>query len=117
MNLSNLPFIIIGYLILTIILEIILSIVLGLKKKDLIYVVLVNILTNPLLNALNTYFTITYKNIGYILSLIILEILAFFIEGLIYKKVLSYKKIKPLILSFILNLFSFSIGYIINISI
>ena len=115
MNLNNLPYILVGYLLLTIILEVSLSFLLGLRKKDIIYVVLVNVLTNPILNVVNVYCTILYLKNGYIISLVILEILAFIIEGLIYKKVLTYKKIKPMILSLILNVFSFGIGYIINI--
>ncbi len=114
MNIDILPFTILSYLILTIVLELLLGIILGLRKKDLLYVALVNVLTNPILNALSTLIYIKYYYKGFIISIIVLEIIAFLVEGLIYKKVLSYKKIKPMLLSFILNIFSFSVGQLIN---
>ena len=45
---------------------------------------------------------------------IIFELIAFFIEGFIYNKVLKYKKINGYILSLILNISSYSIGHIVN---
>ena len=114
MNIDILPYTMLSYLILTIVLELLLSFVLGLRKKDLLYVILVNILTNPILNALSTLIYIKYYYKGFIISIIVLELIAFIVEGLIYKKVLSYKKIKPILLSLILNLFSLGIGQLIN---
>ena len=114
MNLDNLPYILIGYLILTIILEGLLSFVLGLRKKDLIYVVLVNMCTNPVLNAICILIYITYFKTGYFIAFIILEIIVFIGEGLIFQKVLDYKKINRMLLSVYLNLFSVIFGIVIN---
>lgn len=114
MNIDMLPYTLLCYLFLTIILELVLSLILGLRKKDLIYVILVNVLTNPLLNSLCTLVYVKYFYKGFIISIVILEILAFLVEGLIYKKVLNYKKINPILLSLILNLFSFIVGLVIN---
>ena len=114
MKLELLPYTLISYLMLTIILELLLSIILGLRKKDLVYVILVNILTNPLLNSITTFMYIKYLKNGYVISIIILEILALLTEGLIYKRVLYYQKINPFVLSLILNIFSFLMGLLFN---
>jgi hypothetical protein len=99
----------------TIIIECIIAFFLKVRtKKDFINIILVNILTNPLL--VSTTLTIRYL-IGFKaekIATIILEILAFIIEGLVYKKVLEYKKIKGITLSLILNISSYTIGILIN---
>lgn len=114
MLISDLPIVILRNLIITIFLEIIIAYILGYRKKDLINVLLVNILTNPLLNCItvsvNFYFGILMRNI----VLIILEIIVLIIEGIIYQKYLDRKKINGYLLSFILNTSSFFIGMIIN---
>ena len=45
---------------------------------------------------------------------IILEITAFLVEGLIYKKTLEYKRINGFLLSLILNISSYVLGILIN---
>ena len=116
MDLSNMPFILIRCLLLTIILELIIALILSVRdKKDLINVILVNVLTNPIVVMTQM---ILYIKFGYsieIIGIIILEILAFLVEGLIYKKVLIYNKINPFLLSLLLNASSFFIGELINI--
>ena len=115
MILLNLPKIMIICLICTIIKECLVSFILRVKsKKDYLNIILVNILTNPLVVSISVLIQVTQgikiKNI----SLIILEILAFITEGLIYHKYLDYKKINGFILSLILNISSYSIGLVIN---
>jgi len=115
MQINDLPTIMIRCLLCTIIIEIIVGIILKIKdKKDLINIVLVNILTNPLVVSLPIYvlykYGIYYKNIIFIL----LEFLTLFIEGYIYKKSLKYNKINPFIISLILNGSSYYLGEIIN---
>ena len=102
-------------LIITIISELVMAFFLGVRnKKDFLNIVLVNILTNPLVVSfpffLNVSYGLFYRNI----ALIILEILAFFLEGIIYQKYLNFIKINPFVLSFILNGFSYAFGEIIN---
>ena len=58
----------------------------------------------------NIYVSIYARNV----SLITLEVLTLFIEGIIYKFVLEYKKINWLLISLILNASSFGIGELIN---
>lgn len=115
MNLSNLPFIMIRCLLLTIIIELVVGLILGIRnKKDIINIILVNVITNPIVVITPI---IVYLRFGYkfeIITLIILEILTVLIEGLIYKKTLKYNKINLILFSLILNICSYSIGEIIN---
>lgn len=114
MNISNLPYVMIKCLLLTIIIEVVIALVLEVKtKKDILTVVLVNILTNPVVVSVPVFI---YIKLGYnaeIVSLILLEIITVFVEGYIYYKRLVYKKINVFILSLILNFMSYNIGQII----
>ena len=103
-------------LILTIVVEVLVALILKVRNKlDLINIVLVNILTNPLLVSTTNLISINYGlKIGYIF-LFIFELLAVFIEGLIYKKYLDYRKINPYVLSLILNVCSYLCGLTINL--
>lgn len=115
MILNNLPFIMLKCLILTIVIEFIVASILKVKdKKDLLNVVLVNCLTNPIVVSFPVYFNIKYGIFERRVCLIILEILTLIVEGIIYKKYLKFKKINPYILSLILNSSSYIIGEFIN---
>ena len=109
------PLILIRCLLCTIVIELLIALILSvIDKKDLIYVILVNILTNPIVVLLPIFI---YYKFGYMaksITLYLLEILTVFIEGLIYLKTLKYKKLNPFILSLLLNLSSYLIGEIIN---
>lgn len=115
MSINNIPFILIKCLLLTIIIELSLALILGVRdKKDIINVILVNVITNPIVVMSQI---LLYLNFGYtieVIGIVVLEILVVPIEGLIYKKVLNYKKINPFILSLILNASSLIIGGFIN---
>ena len=115
MMLHEIPYYIIRSLVLTIIIEVVIGIIIGIRnKKDILNVVLVNMITNPIVNVipitLNVYVSLRARNI----SIYILEILVLFTEGLIYKKVLDYKKLNYFLISLILNLSSYGIGIILN---
>ena len=115
MNISHLPYIMIRCLVLTIIIELIIAIILKIReKKDIINIILVNIVTNPLVVSIPAYILMRYGKKNYYISLYSLEIITVIVEGLIYKKVLKYKKINPYLISLILNLSSYLIGEIIN---
>lgn len=116
MLINEIPYYMVRAVILTVIIEICASLIIGIRnKKDLLNIILVNIMTNPLVNSitifLNFYFGIFSRNVG----LIILEILAVISEGFVYKKYLKFNKINPYVLSLILNGFSYFIGKIINL--
>ena len=114
MTIDELPIVMARCLFFTILIELIVALILKVRdKKDILNIILVNTMTNPLLVSLTVY--ITYNRIfNRILSVIILELLVVVIEGFTYKKVLKFKKINPFILSFILNASSYFIGEIIN---
>ncbi len=115
MIINKLPFIMLKCLICTIIIEIVIALILKIKdKKDLINILLVNILTNPIVVSIPVLILFIYgKKYSYI-TLYILEIITVITEGFIYKKVLKYKKINPYLISLILNIGSYLIGEIIN---
>ena len=99
----------------TIIVESLFAFILKVRKgKDFVNIILVNILTNPIVNAVPFYMNIKYGVTYRDISLLILEILAVLVEGFIYSKYLDYKKIKPYLLALILNICSYFIGVIIN---
>lgn len=114
MNLSELPFYMLRALILTVLIECVIAFILGYRKKDLINVMLVNIMTNPLVFIVPVYFNIKYGIIQRNVVLFILEILALLLEGYVYKKYLSNRKMNPFVLSLLLNISSYLFGVIIN---
>ncbi len=115
MNILNLPHYIIRCLLCTIIIELIIALILKVKnKKDILNIILINIVTNPLVVTIPTYMLVKYNYNTSIISLIILEILTLLVEGYTYLKVLEYKKINPFLLSLILNTSSYLLGEVIN---
>lgn len=100
----------------TILIELSVSIILKVKdKKDLLNIVLVNIVTNPIV-VLFPYIIGLFYGLKYrLIMLLLLEIFAFVFEGYIYKKYLKYNKINPFILSLLLNISSYLLGDIINL--
>ena len=114
MRLNDIPFYMARALILTILIETIVAFIIGLRKKDLINVILVNIMTNPLVFIVPLYINIRYGLFERNIALFIFEMFALFSEGFVYSKYLKYKKINPYVISLILNLSSYLIGVIIN---
>lgn len=116
MILNDIPFIMIRCLLLTILIELAIALILGVRdKKDVINVILVNVITNPVVVMSQI---LLYLKFGYkieMIGIIVLEILVVPIEGLIYNKVLTYRKINPFLLSLVLNGASFLIGELINL--
>lgn len=114
MRLIDLPYIMARCLILTVLIETIVAFILGYRKKDLLNVVLVNIITNPIVVTIPVFFNVKYGIMPRHISLLVLEILTLLGEGFIYHKYLSRRKINPYLLSLILNFSSYIIGVIIN---
>ena len=93
MILNDLPIIMLICLVCTIIVESIVAIILGIRnKQDILIIILVNIMTNPLVTSIPTYFYAEYNENYRVISLILLEIFAFISEGFVYKKTLNYNK-------------------------
>lgn len=115
MKINDLPLIMIRSLLFTIIIEIIVALILKIKdKKDILNIILVNAITNPIVVTIPVYFNYEYGLKERNISLQILELLTLLFEGTIYKKYLKNKKINPYIISLILNLSSYLVGEIIN---
>lgn len=116
MILDELPLIMIKCLLYTILIECIIGYIIGVRdKKDILNIILVNVITNPIVVSVPIYLMVKYNNIDLRYKvLLVLEILAFLVEGLIYSKVLKYKKINPFLISLILNIGSYFIGEVIN---
>ena len=111
-----LPIIMLVSLTLTIIIEVIAAIILKVNKsKDILNIILANILTNPLLVSITYYIRITHDELTKNIFLAVFEILAILIEGYLYKKYLTYKKLNPFFLSLVLNASSFILVSVINL--
>ena len=115
MQICDMPIVMLRSLIITIFIETTIAFVLRYRKKDLINVILVNILTNPLVNCLTIFVNVYYGKNMRTTTLVILEIFAFITEGYIYKKYLHKQKPNGFLLSLILNISSLIFGIIINL--
>lgn len=98
----------------TIIIETLLAYLLKIREKeDLLNIVIINFITNVALNIFIIISSILFNKL--IINIILLEILIVVIEGIFYKKKLSYKKINPFLISLILNTVSYLFSIIIKI--
>lgn len=99
--------------ILTFIIEYTIIKLIFIKKKTLIPVLLVNILTNPLIvyiyNLMYIY-SFPYKDI----VTVFLELLVVIVEGYVYKYLLEIKCKIALIVSFISNMIAYLVGILIS---
>lgn len=99
----------------TLIIELIISIILGIKnKEDIKVVICANIITNPVIVYITNCILLFNNMMLYFYAVIILEIVVFIVESIIYKNCLKFDKISPITISLIANLSSFGIGVIIN---
>ena len=107
--------ILINALLFTIIIEVLFALILKIRnKKDILNIILVNTVTNPIVVLFPYINGLHYGMKHRYITLIILELLTLFFEGFIYSKYLKYKKINPYILSLLLNLASYLSGIIMN---
>lgn len=103
-------------LISTIIIELAISIIIGVRKRnDIITIITVNTLTNPIVVFIANIVYTLENTLLYWMIVTTMEIIVVFIEGKIYNKILKFKKISGLELSFINNVVSFGTGLIISI--
>lgn len=110
-DLGDMLYVIAVCLGLTVVIECALSFILGYRKTDLLYILLVNAITNPLLNSSAYLVEALHGEDAKGTYVMIAEFVVVVIEGLIYLFVLDRRKINPMILSFILNLVSCVLGY------
>ena len=90
---NYLPIYMLTSFLFTELIELLWAIILQVKnKRDYVNIFLVNILTNPILVSVTFAINIFYGKVVKNYFLLLLEIIVIFIEGLIYKKNLYYKK-------------------------
>ena len=100
-------------LVFTIFIELSVSIFCGIRNKnDIMYIILINIITNPSTEFIN----ILIKDSSFhYLIIIIIEIIVVIIEYLFYRKVLKTKNTNLLYLSIINNICSYVVGLLANL--
>ena len=97
-------------LLLTVILEEGTALLIGVRKGfDLMVILFVNTLTNPIV-VFTGFMLEAFTRVPRAVYLTVLELAVFFTEALIYRKLLYTRKPSPFILSLILNGVSFFIG-------
>lgn len=100
-------------LFITVVIEVSVSILVGISSiKDLKKIILINCITNLLLNFI-IYNLDNYLEFNLLFFLIIpvLEVIVFLVEGF-YLKRIDYKKYNSFVLSLILNICSYGCGFI-----
>ena len=103
-------------LMLTLIIELSVSLIIGIRKEeDIISVIAVNTLTNPIVVFIANIIYGLGNKLLYWVIVIIMEIIVVFVEGKIFDKALSFKKLSGLKVSFINNFISFTLGLIISL--
>ena len=111
----ELPRIMARCLVCTVLIEAAGAAVLGVRdKRDFLNVILVNVMTNPVVAVLPVYMNIRYGIGARHAALAALEAFAVLSEAAVYKRFLRYEKLRPLVLSIVLNAMSYFCGVFIN---
>ena len=102
---------------LTIIIELGIALLLGIKeKKDILNLIVINCITNPILNYIMMVVVyLTSNNVIIYFLFFLFEIMVIDLEYRFYKKMLVFKKISLLLLSIMLNISSLILGLIISV--
>lgn len=114
MTLEYLPIIMLRALVITMVIEATIAWLIGIREKNnLLVVVCVNLITNPLVVSLSAAIRFFVDiSLFYPLTLC-LEIAAVYIEGVLYRRYLK-TNFNPFWISVILNVASYLLGEIIN---
>ena len=83
------------------------------NRRDLVLLVLVNLLTNPAL-VLLLHLIYWFTNLNYLVATVVLELIAVAVEGLYYKKFGQEFKY-PFLFSLAANAFSCTIGILLQL--
>ena len=95
----------IGRMAITVVIELVIGLIFGFRKKELLYILLINIITQILLNVLLNVLPFDY------LYYLLLEILVLVVEGVFYCLVFKKKSWYCLFYAFVANVSSFVIGF------
>lgn len=101
-------------LMLTLIFELLLAIIVKVGKRDLLLVMLVNIITNPAVVLIYVLISNHYHDVPGMLIQLPLEAAAVLVEWLYYRR-FSEKIKKPFLFSLAANALSYSAGIIIGV--
>ena len=103
-------------LLLTIIIELGIALLIGIeKKKDILNLIVINCITNPILNyIMMVVMYLTLNNIIIYFLFFFFETMVIYLEYRFYRKKLMFKKIDLLLLSAVLNISSIILGFIIS---
>ncbi len=96
---------------LTLLLEVPLALLFGARGRQLLLVVLVNIMTNPAVGLLYQL-SFRYTRFNSLAVLAVLEVSAVLVEFVYYKKYNTFRH--PFLFSLAANAFSFGVGLLIN---
>lgn len=98
----------------TIIIETLIAFLIGIRnKKDILNIILVNLITNPIVFSIPLLIASLYGPTKSKIIFYLLEVLTVLFEGFIYSRNLQYRKINSLLLSLLLNLCSYLLGLIL----
>lgn len=97
-------------LALTLVLELLFALVWGVRKKGLLLVALMNILTNPAVVTLHFLCTSLLGWVGF-LPVLILEAAAILVEGFCCRGMIQ----KPWLFALCINLFSYGVGELLQL--
>ena len=111
---GNIILIMLHCLCVTLLVETVAALLFKIRGADLLYVVLVNVLTNPIVVYISMFWGYRFFGVGRILIVAIPELCAFLVEGFIYYKCLNNRKVNGYLFSLVLNICSYGIGEIIN---
>lgn len=105
-------------LLLTLAVELGAAAIAGVRGSDLVILALINCVTNPVVNYCFDWIWIWQNGQGAVpyICLAVLEIGVVAVEALLFKKLLRYRKIKPLPLSLLLNGASFAVGELVGLA-
>lgn len=105
----------INYLLFTILIEVCISLLFGVKKRrDIINIILVNIVTNPIVVLFPYVAYLFYGKMVRCIVLLLLELFTVIVEGYIYNRYLDYSKVNSYLLSLVLNISSYLLGVVVN---
>ena len=99
-------------MLITVVIEMLIGLLFKFRNKELLYILLINVITQIILNVLLN----VYTGYGYYLIYLLLELLVFVIESIFYCLVFKKKKWHCVLYALVANVSSFVIGiYLANL--
>ena len=103
-------------LVLTLMIELPVSFILGMREKEDFEVVFwVNVLTNPVVVFGANCMILLNNPMAYNIYVAIVEITVVIVEGMVFKRLLTYQKKSPFLISLLNNGISYGLGVVIGL--